>query len=108
MRASHLRNTLLAVFSLFLFSCAAKRAPERITVIAPETFTGKIKITACEPQAPPDNIVIDLSGNGKTSVCSASPDLKLLVIRGEQSIEVPAKVAKTGDDFVVSITGEVR
>ncbi len=108
--ASHARQKYVShdFFSFFLVSCAAKKAAERITVIAPENFTGTISLTACDPQAPSDNISIDASGNGKTSVCSASADLKLVVIRGKQSIELPAKVTKTGDNFVVSISGEVR
>jgi len=108
MKLSHLRNVCLALLSLSLFSCGAKRAPERITVIAPENFTGRINLAACHPKAPANNIVLDSSGNGKTSVCSASPDLKLVIIRGQQSVEIPAKTSKTGDSFVVMIAGEVR
>src|SRR5271155_564568 len=106
MRGS-LRNTLFAIIALFLLSCGAKKAPERITVIAPQTFTGTIKIIACDPHAPADNIVIDGSGEGRTSLCAASPDLKLLVTRGKQSTEVAARIAKTGDDFLVRISAEV-
>ncbi|MGA2810435.1 MAG: hypothetical protein ABSG16_03470 [Candidatus Acidiferrum sp.] len=99
--------TLLAALSLFLFSCAAKQAPEQITVVTPEAFTGKIKIMACVPSAPADRVIVDASGKGQTSICAASPDLKVVVLRGQQTIEVPARVTKTGDDFVVSISAEV-
>ena len=99
---------VLALFSFFLFSCAAKKAPERITVIAPENFAGTIHITACNRQAAANNIPIDASGNGTTSVCSASPDLKLVVVRGTQSTEVPATVGKTGDAIVVAISADVH
>jgi hypothetical protein len=100
-------RTLLAVLSPFLFSCAAKRAPEQITVVAPKTFTGKIRIVACVPSAPAGKVIIDASGRGQTSICSASPDLQVVVLRGQQTIEIPAKVTKTGDNFVVSISAQV-
>ncbi|MGA2814309.1 MAG: hypothetical protein ABSG16_23165 [Candidatus Acidiferrum sp.] len=79
-----------------------------MTVIAPETFAGTITITACDPQSSADNLVIDTAGHGRTSVCSASPDLRLIVVRGKRSTEIYAKIAKTGDGFVTSISGEVR
>ena len=47
------------------------------------------------------------TGNGSTSVCSASRDLKIVVKRGKLLTEVPARVSKTGDDFVVAISAEV-
>jgi len=106
MRPSHLRNTLLALLSIFLFSCAAKKAPERLTVIAPRSFSGTISITACDAKALPDRIVLDGAGHGSTSICSASPDLKVVVVRAGKSIEVPATIGKTGDNYVVSIRAE--
>jgi hypothetical protein len=50
---------LLALLSIFLFSCAAKKAPERLTVIAPGSFSGTISITACDAKALQDRIVLD-------------------------------------------------
>ena len=82
MRTLHSRNTLFAVFSLFLFSCGAKKAPERLTVIAPQDFTGKIKITMCDLDAKSDYILLDASGKGRTSVCAATPDFTLRVVSG--------------------------
>ncbi len=81
---------------MLLFSCGAKKAPERLTVIAAENFSGEIRIVTCDGKAPADNIVIDNAGNGRTSVCSSSPDLTLRVMRGKQSVEVPAVAAKNG------------
>lgn len=107
MRATQLRNTLLALFSLFLFSCGAKKAPERLTVVAPEDFVGKIKIITCDATAKSDYVLLDASGNGRTAVCAATPDFTLRVVRGSSSVEVPASTAKTGDDIVVSITASV-
>jgi hypothetical protein len=103
----HARNRLLAVFSLFLVSCAAKKVPERITVIAPEGFGGTIKLTACFSNASSDNVVVDASGHGDTSVCSASSDLKLIVVRGKQSTEVPAKIDRTGDNIITAISAQL-
>jgi hypothetical protein len=108
MRPSHLRNTFLALLSIFLFSCAAKKAPERLTVIAPANFSGTIAITACDAKALPERITIDGGGHGTTSICSASPDLKIVVIRGGQSVELPATIGKTGDNYVVSIRAEFK
>jgi hypothetical protein len=108
MRRRYLKNISLILFSILLFSCAAKKAAERITVIAPETFAGTITLTACDSGSSADNIIVDAAGHGKTSVCSASPDLRLIVVRGKQSTEIYAKIAKTGDGFVTSISGEVR
>jgi hypothetical protein len=107
MRATQLRNTLLALFSLSLFSCGAKKAPERLTVIAPEDFVGKIKIITCDAHAKSDYVLLDASGKGSTAVCAATPDFALRVVRGGSSVEVPASAAKTGDDIVVSITATV-
>src|SRR5271170_6991566 len=92
MRPSHLRNTSLALLSIFLFSCAAKKAPERLTVIAPSNFSGTIEITACDAKALPEQITIDGTGHGRTSICSASPDLKIVVIREGRSFEMPATI----------------
>lgn len=108
MRPLKVKTTVLALLSLFLFSCAAKKAPERITVIAPENFKGTVRLVACDREAPADNIVVDASGNGKTSICSASADMKLVVKRGTQSIEVPATVGKTGDKLLVEIRADVQ
>ncbi|MGA2418467.1 MAG: hypothetical protein ABSG69_00160 [Candidatus Acidiferrum sp.] len=108
MLRSRARNTLLALVSIFLFSCAAKKAPEHITVIVPRDFNGTIRLTGCEAQARPDGIVVDARGHGSTSICSASPDLKMVVVREGKSIEVPATVSKTGDDLVVSIEAELK
>lgn len=108
MRPSHLRNTFLALLSIFLFSCAAKKAPERLTVIAPTNFSGTVEITACDAKALPDRITIDGAGHGRTSICSASPDLKIVVMRGGQSVELPATIGKTGDNYVVRIRAEFK
>jgi len=107
MRQTRSQIGVLAILSVFLFSCAAKKSPERLTIIAPDDFSGSMKLTACVSQAPADNIFIDASGNGSTSVCSASRDLKIVVKRGKLLTEVPARVSKTGDDFVVAISAEV-
>jgi hypothetical protein len=107
MRATQLRNTLLALFSLFLFSCGAKKAPERLTVIAPEDFVGKIKIITCDANAKSDFVLLDASGKGRTAVCAATPDFTLRVVRGSATVDVQATAAKTGDDIVVSITATV-
>jgi hypothetical protein len=104
MLTNHLRNTLFALFSLLLFSCGAKKAPERLTVIAPEDFAGKIKIATCDLQAKSDYVLLDAYGKGSTSVCAATPDFTLRVVRGRSTVEVPAAASKTGDDIVVSLT----
>jgi len=108
MRTARLVNTVVALVSLFLFSCGARKAPERLTVIAPENFSGQIRIITCDPKAPSDSIAIDADGHGRTSLCSSSPDLTLRVVRGKSIEEIPAVSAKTGDDFVVSITAVVK
>ena len=108
MRPTHLRTTCIALLSIFLFSCAAKKAPERLTVIAPANFSGTIEITACDAKSLADRITIDGTGHGRTSICSASPDLKIVVMRGGQSVEVPATIGKTGDNYVVSIRAEFK
>jgi len=108
MLRSRVCNTLLALASIFLFSCAAKKAPERITVIVPPDFYGTIRLTGCDAQARPDGIVVDSAGHGSTSICSASPDLKIVVMREGKSLEVPATLSKTGDDLVVSILAELK
>ena len=61
----------------------------------------------CDSKASSDNVIVDTSGHGNTSVCSASPDLKLIAVRGKQSIEVPAKIERTGDNFVIAISAQV-
>jgi hypothetical protein len=108
MRTARLVNTVVALVSLFLFSCGARKAAERLTVIAPENFSGEIRIITCDPKAPSDSIAIDALGHGRTSLCSSSPDLTLRVVRGKSIDEIPAVTAKTGDDFVVSITAVVK
>jgi hypothetical protein len=107
MQSHNLRNTVFAIFSLLLFSCGAKKAPERLTVIAPEDFAGKIKITTCDLKAKSDYVLLDVSGKGSTAVCAATPEFMLRVIRGSSSVEVPATASKTGDDIVVSVTATV-
>jgi hypothetical protein len=107
MQTNRFRNTVFALFSLFLFSCGAKKAPERLTVIAPEDFAGKIKITTCDMDAKSDYILLDASGKGSTSVCAATPDFTFRVVRGSSTVEVPATASKTGDDIVVSLTATV-
>jgi hypothetical protein len=62
MQKHQLRNTVFAIFSLLLFSCGAKKAPERLTVIAPEDFAGKIKIGTCVPNAKSDYVLLDAAG----------------------------------------------
>ena len=101
---THFKSMTLLLPSLTLFSCAAKKAPERLTVIASEDFVGKIKITTCDLEAKPDYILLDASGKGHTSMCAATPDFKFRVVRGNSTVEVPATASKTGDDIVVSIT----
>jgi len=108
MRTARLVNTVVALASLFLFSCGARKAAERLTVIAPENFSGEIRIITCDPKASSDRVAIDADGHGRTSLCSSSPDLTLRVVRGKSVDEIPAVTAKTGDDFVVSITAAVR
>jgi hypothetical protein len=107
MLTNRLRNVLFALFSLLLFSCGAKKAPERLTVIAPEDFAGKIKITTCDLQAKSDYVLLDVSGKGSTSVCAATPDFTFRVIRGSSTVEIPATASKTADDIVVSLTATV-
>jgi hypothetical protein len=70
-------GALAALISLFLFSCAAKKAAVRV----PDAFTGKIRIDACKAGAAADEIVIDREGHGETSVCTASRDLRQVVVR---------------------------
>ncbi len=108
MRTTRLVNTAVALVSLFLFSCGARKAPERLTVIASENFSGEIRIVTCDPKAASDSIAIDANGHGRTSLCSSSPDLTLRVVRGKSVDEIPAVTAKTGDDFVVSITAVIK
>ena len=108
MRTARLINTVVALASLLLFSCGARKAAERLTVIAPENFSGEIRIITCDPKAPSDSIAIDADGHGRTSLCSSSPDLTLRLVRGKSVDEIRAVTAKTGDDFVVSITAVVR
>jgi hypothetical protein len=107
MRAHYIRNTILGLLTLFLFSCGAKKAAETLTVIAPENFSGRIRITTCHLGAASDNIVIDSAGAGITSVCSVSPDLTLQIVRGNQRDVVGAELVKTGDGFVIGITSRV-
>jgi hypothetical protein len=108
MRTARLVNTVVALVSLFLFSCGARKTPECLTVIASEDFSGEIRIITCDPQAASDSVAIDGHGHGRTSLCSSSPDLVLRVVRGQSVDEIPAVTAKTGDDFVVSITAIVK
>jgi hypothetical protein len=108
MQLLRLRNTCFALCSLFLFSCAAKKAPERLTVVAPEDFSGVIKITTCDNHAVSDNILLDSSGRGRTSICSSSADLTLRLVRGQQSVDVPAITSRSGDGFVVNISAKVE
>jgi hypothetical protein len=107
MQNHHLRNTLFALVSLLLFSCGAKKAPERLTVIAPQDFVGKIKIETCVVDAKADYVLLDASGKGSTNICAATPDLTLRVVRGSSTVEIPATASKTGDDIVVSLTATV-
>jgi hypothetical protein len=41
-----LANAFVAPISPFVFSCAARKIPERLTVIAPENLSGEIRIGA--------------------------------------------------------------
>ena len=104
MRTHYIRNTILGLFALFLLSCGAKKAAETLTVIAPENFSGSIKITMCQTGAPSDNTVLDGAGEGITSVCSVSPELALRVLRNSHRDRVAVTLVKTGDGIVTRIT----
>jgi hypothetical protein len=107
MRAQHIRNTILGLLALCLLSCGAKKAAETLTVIAPEQFSGSIRITTCHAGAASDKIVLDDAGQGITSVCSVSPDLMLQVLRGNHRDSVSATLVKTGDGIVSSIKAKI-
>jgi hypothetical protein len=108
MGRTRIHIVLLLAFPLFLFSCAARKAAEEIAVITPPNFTGKIQLDACVPGAPATNVSISENGEGQTSVCSVSKDLKLVIVRGGQAVaKIPAQIVKTGDDIVVRISASL-
>ena len=90
MWAKRIQIGLPILISVLALSCGEKRALEHIVVTAPENFTGKIMITACIREAAAENIAIDSSSHGQTSICAATSDLTLVVVRGTNSIEIPA------------------
>ncbi|HEY2461632.1 MAG TPA: hypothetical protein VGI16_12530 [Candidatus Acidoferrum sp.] len=108
MLPKHLRIGLCLLGSIVMLSCGSKRAPERLTVVAPEDFSGEIVIKACDPAASDDHIALDAAGHGSTSICSATGQLKLVVIRGTQSTELQAYPIKTGDGIVVEVRAELK
>jgi hypothetical protein len=116
MQRSEVRmGALAALVSLLLVSCAAKKTTVRLTVRVPEGFIGSIRIDACKTAAAADDILIDRAGHGETSICAASRDLRLAVVRsaprqGEEGrpVEVPARLVETGDHILAEIVAEVR
>jgi hypothetical protein len=104
------RPAKLALTSAILvFSCGAKRQAEVLKVEVPERFAGTLNISACDARAP-DDVVTNAKGEGITSICSASKQLRITVRRGDQTLEIPAqevKVVRTGDDIVILIQAKV-
>jgi hypothetical protein len=104
------RPVKLALTSAILvFSCGAKRQAEVLKVDVPEGFVGTLNIAACNSKAP-DEVVADAKGEGTTSICSASKQLRMTVRRGAETLEIPAqdvKVVRTGDDIVILIQAQV-
>ncbi len=101
---------LTAMF--LMLSCGAGSTPQQMTVHVPAGYSGKIHIDSCVKTAPPSDVMVDANGAGATALCPANGQrVEILVIRGEQSVKVPATevtILRTGDGIATSIEVQVR
>jgi hypothetical protein len=108
MQPRRLRLVLPVLFEFAMMSCGARSGPDQIKVIAPASYSGPIAIKPCVTGAAADNVTLDQSGAGQTSVCPVAKGVELIVIRGSKSDHVTAEVVQTGDGIAIGITSEVK
>jgi hypothetical protein len=95
--------------SLLLISCAAKSAPARITVQITDSFAGSLRLYPCDKGAP-DPVLVNGSGEGKTSACPLGDDVEIVVLKSGKTIYLAPekiKVARAGDGFPVMISATI-
>ena len=107
MRRVSSRLSVVSMCLALLFSCGAKKAAQQLTVVVPENYEGRIRLDACNPRGQDDNIAVDESGIGLTSICAVTDDFRIFVSRGPQKIQISPTVNRTGDNILTSVGGLV-
>lgn len=97
--------------ALLLFSCAAAKSAQEITVQVPEEFSGLVKIDPCESKASADHISVDAKGLAATSSCpKTGQQVTLVIVRAGKTYRItPENVAvlRAGDGLPVRIQATV-
>jgi hypothetical protein len=105
---------LTTIFATFLlFSCAAKQAPQEITVKVPADYWGELNLDPCSPKFSAD-VSVDAKGTGQTSVCPKSGESVTLIIvkgvKGDPELRVPpdlVTIERAGDGLPVAIKARI-
>jgi hypothetical protein len=74
---------LATIFATFLlFSCAAKQAPQEITVKVPENYSGALTLDPCAPDSSAE-VVVNSRGSARTSACpKPGESVTLTIVQG--------------------------
>ena len=99
----------VVIVSLCLVSCAAKSAPTRITVKVADTYAGSFRLAPCVDNAQ-EPVLVDESGNGRTSACPMGADVEIVVLKAGNTIYLHREqitIARAGDGFPVTISAAI-
>ncbi len=93
--------------AFLLLSCGSSAHPDHLTIRDPRHFTGVMHVDTCVSGAPSEEVTLDPTGVGKTSLCPA-PDhtVELEIVEPEQHYKIAANkvhIRRTGDGIVTSI-----
>jgi hypothetical protein len=93
--------------ALLLFSCAAAKSAQQITVQVPDEFAGTLQIDPCDRSASVDHILADAKGAAATSACPHRGDqITLIIVRAGKTYRVIPEnvtIVRTGDGLPVRI-----
>jgi hypothetical protein len=95
---------VVLAISASLFSCGARNTPARITVRAPDGFSGVLHLTPCAAGAQ-GLVEVNQQGNGETSACP-SGDVEVLVVKNSGTVYIEPQrisVSRAGDGIPVEI-----
>jgi hypothetical protein len=97
--------------ALLLFSCAAAKSAQEITVQVPPEFTGMVLINPCDPKATADHALVNARGLAATSACpKPGQQVTLLIDRAGKTYRISPEnviVLRAGDGLPVEINATV-
>ena len=97
--------------ALLMFSCAAAKSAQEITVQVPPEFTGTVRINLCDPKASTDHALVSAQRLAATSACpKPGQQITLLIERAGKTYRITPEnviVQRAGDGLPVEINAPV-